>query len=81
MPIAALIEGRILCMHGGLSPNMSDFEQINSIVRPTDIPDTGMLCDILWSDPDSSVKEWRESERGVSYVFGPDVISDFLKKN
>ena len=58
MPVAALIDEKILCMHGGLSPDMSSFTQINSIARPTDVPDTGMLCDILWADPESTVKMW-----------------------
>lgn len=81
MPVAALIEEKILCMHGGLSPDLTSTEQINSIIRPTDVPDTGLLCDLLWADPDSSVKGWGESERGVSYVFGGDVVTNFLKKN
>ena len=55
MPIAALIDDRIFCMHGGLSPDLENIEQINKIVRPTDIPDTGLLCDLLWSDPDKEV--------------------------
>lgn len=45
------------------------------------MPDTGILCDLLWADPDSMVKMWGESERGVSYVFGSDVVTSFLKKN
>lgn len=81
MPVAALIEEKILCMHGGLSPDLLTTDQINSIIRPTDVPDTGLLCDLLWADPDSSVKGWGESERGVSYVFGGDVVTNFLKKN
>ena len=56
MPVAALIEDKILCMHGGLSPDLLTVDQINSIVRPTDIPDTGLLCDLLWADPEASVK-------------------------
>ena len=39
-------------MHGGLSPDLSDINSIKKILRPTDIPDSGMLCDLLWSDPD-----------------------------
>ena len=81
MPVAAIIEDRILCMHGGLSPELAAIDQINSIVRPTDIPDTGLLCDLLWADPEGNVKMWGESERGVSFVFGPEIISTFLKKN
>ncbi len=58
MPVAALIEDKILCMHGGLSPDLTSVYQINEIVRPTDIPDTGLLCDLLWADPEASVKMW-----------------------
>lgn len=58
MPVAALIEDKILCMHGGLSPDLTSVNQINEIVRPTDIPDVGLLCDLLWADPESSVKMW-----------------------
>ncbi len=68
-------------MHGGLSPDLASVDQINSIVRPTDIPDTGLLCDLLWADPESNVKMWGESQRGVSFVFGQQIISTFLRKN
>ena len=41
LPVAALIDDRILCMHGGLSPDLTSLDQIKSIIRPTDVPDTG----------------------------------------
>ena len=50
-------------------------------MRPTDVPDTGLLCDLLWSDPDKDVAGWAESERGVSYVFNTEIVQIFLKKN
>ena len=46
-------------------------------MRPTDVPDTGLLCDLLWSDPDKDVKEWGENDRGVSFTFGEDVVTKF----
>ena len=58
MPVAAIIEDKILCMHGGLSPELTSVSQINSIARPTDVPDTGLLCDLLWADPEGNVKMW-----------------------
>lgn len=58
LPVAALIEEKIICMHGGLSPDLVNIKQINEILRPTDVPDTGLLCDLLWADPDTSVKMW-----------------------
>jgi serine/threonine-protein phosphatase PP1 catalytic subunit len=61
MPAAALIEDRVLCMHGGLSPDLMAVQQINALARPTDIPDSGLLCDLLWADPEASTKLWGES--------------------
>jgi len=50
-----VIDDKIICMHGGLSPELSQMEQIANIARPCDVPDTGLLCDILWADPDPSI--------------------------
>ena len=68
-------------MHGGLSPELKSLEQVKRIPRPTDVPDTGLLCDLLWADPDKEVKGWGENDRGVSYTFGPDSVLDFLAKH
>ncbi|CAN4101654.1 unnamed protein product [Withania somnifera] len=81
LPVAALIEEKILCMHGGLSPDLSSLDQIQNLPRPTAIPDTGLLCDLLWSDPGKDVKGWGMNDRGVSYTFGPDKVSEFLSKH
>ena len=56
-------------------------EQIRRIMRPTDVPDTGLLCDLLWSDPDKDVQGWGENDRGVSFTFGPDVVAKFLNRH
>ncbi|WJX80081.1 protein-serine/threonine phosphatase [Trifolium repens] len=81
LPVAALIDDKILCMHGGLSPELENLDQIREVTRPTEIPDNGLLCDLLWSDPDASTEGWADSDRGVSCTFGPDVVADFLDKN
>ncbi|KAF3324697.1 Serine/threonine-protein [Carex littledalei] len=81
LPIAALIDGKVLCMHGGLSPELENLEQIIEIERPTEIPDYGLLCDMLWSDPSSDTNGWGESDRGVSCTFGADKLVEFLEKN
>lgn len=54
--------------------------QIRNIMRPTDVPDTGLLCDLLWADPDKDISGWGENDRGVSYTFGADVVTKFLAK-
>jgi len=80
LPVAALIDEKILCMHGGLSPELQNLDQIRRIIRPTDVPDSGLLCDLLWSDPDKDAQSWGDNERGVSFVFGPEIVASFLKK-
>ena len=81
LPVAALIDDKILCMHGGLSPDLKSINNITEIQRPTDIPDTGLLCDLLWSDPDKEATEYDENDRGVSVIFGEKVVTDFNKNN
>lgn len=46
-----------------------------------DLPFIGLLCDLLWSDPDKDITGWSENDRGVSFTFGPDVVSRFLQKH
>lgn len=81
LPVAAIIDEKIFCCHGGLSPDLQGMEQIRRLMRPTDVPDTGLLCDLLWSDPDKDVQGWGENDRGVSFTFGADVVSKFLHKH
>lgn len=81
LPIAALINDKIICMHGGLSPDLTTLEQLKKIVRPTEIPDAGLLCDLLWSDPDKLASGWGENERGVSVTFSPQIVEEFLEKH
>lgn len=46
-------------------------------MRPTDVPDQGLLCDLLWSDPDKDTMGWGENDRGVSFTFGAEVSVTF----
>lgn len=80
LPCSAIIDEKILCMHGGLSPELSHLQQIANISRPTDVPEVGLLCDLLWSDPSPNINGWGENDRGVSYVFGADVVEAFLER-
>ena len=82
LPIAAVIDDNIFCVHGGLSPDLNFISQIKGILRPTDVPDYGLLCDILWSDPDNDLKDdFGENERGISFTYSKKTIEKFLKDN
>ncbi|CAL1695740.1 unnamed protein product [Somion occarium] len=78
LPIAAIVASKIFCVHGGLSPSLHTMDDIKRIQRPTDVPDYGLLNDLLWSDPSDTAADWEDNERGVSYCFGKAIINDFL---
>lgn len=80
LPIAALVAGKIFCVHGGLSPSLNSLDDVRNIMRPTDVPDYGLLNDLLWSDPSETTEDWEDSERGVSYCFGKRIVNDFLAR-
>ncbi|PRT56837.1 Serine/threonine-protein phosphatase PP-Z1 [Wickerhamiella sorbophila] len=80
LPIAATIGSKIFCVHGGLSPNLTTLQDIEQISRPTDVPDSGLMSDLMWSDPDPQVKEWADNDRGVSYCFGKRVLDQFCNR-
>ncbi|MFH4976300.1 hypothetical protein AB6A40_003009 [Gnathostoma spinigerum] len=80
MPLSGLIANRILCMHGGLSPLLTDIEQLRQIKRPLDPPNPSLALDLLWSDPDKWTVGWAQNSRGVSYVFGEDVLKSLCEK-
>ncbi|KAF2402752.1 Metallo-dependent phosphatase [Trichodelitschia bisporula] len=81
LPIAAIVAGKIFCVHGGLSPSLSHMDDIRQIQRPTDVPDYGLLNDLLWSDPAEMESDWESNERGVSYCFSKKVIMEFLQRH
>ena len=81
LPVAALLDDKILCMHGGLSSELEKVEQIKNIVRPTDVPEQGLLCDLLWSDPEENKTGFGPNDRGVSVTFNTKVVETFLKNN
>ena len=79
LPISALVNEKILCMHGGLSPELVDIKCLKKIVRPTEVPDRGLLCDLLWSDPERGVKDWAPNQRGISVLFNENIIKKTIE--
>jgi len=78
--VSALIEGRIYCVHGGLSPQAQTLDQIRSIVRDIEVPHEGPLCDIVWSDPEE-IEGWELSPRGGGWLFGSRPTKEFTELN
>ena len=77
LPISAIIDGKIFCIHGGLSPTIDTIDEIRNIDRKQEVPHDGAMCDLLWSDPDQEQKGFGISPRGAGYLFGGDVVNTF----
>ncbi|KAI3692873.1 hypothetical protein L6452_32698 [Arctium lappa] len=85
LPLAALIEKKIICMHGGIGRSINHIEQIESLQRPITMEAGSIvLMDLLWSDPteNDSVEGLRPNARGPGLVtFGPDRVMEFCNNN
>ncbi|MCJ1473287.1 hypothetical protein MMC13_001938 [Lambiella insularis] len=80
LPLAACVDGRVLCVHGGLSPEIRTLDQIRVIARAQEIPHEGAFCDLVWSDPED-VETWAVSPRGAGWLFGDKVATEFNHVN
>lgn len=80
LSLSALIDNRVFCVHGGLSPSINTLDQIRAIDRKQEVPHDGAMCDLLWSDPDM-IDGWGLSPRGAGYLFGGDVCTQFNQTN
>ncbi|OHT04205.1 serine/threonine-protein phosphatase PP1-like protein [Tritrichomonas foetus] len=81
MPLAAVIDSKVFCVHGGLSPSLPSISDISKIRRPTAIPETGPITDLLWSDPSPSVTDWGPNTRGSTFTWGLATVNEFLANN
>eukprot|EP00397_Hematodinium_sp_SG-2012_P033124 GEMP01035345.1.p1 GENE.GEMP01035345.1~~GEMP01035345.1.p1 ORF type:complete len:381 (+),score=57.28 GEMP01035345.1:588-1730(+) len=91
LPLAGLINGKFLGLHGGLSPDLVVLKQLDQLDRFHEPPREGLLCDLLWSDPVEEKEgepPMRHSElfiknevRGCSWFYTYEACSTFLYKN
>ena len=81
LPISAIIDQKIFCIHGGLSPTIDTIDEIKNIDRKQEVPHDGAMCDLLWSDPEQDQKGFGISPRGAGYLFGEDVVKTFEEIN
>lgn len=75
--LAAIIDSEVLCVHGGLSPDVRTIDQIRAIDRQQEIPHQGAFCDLVWSDPEDIQEPWQVSPRGAGFLFGARVTDEF----
>lgn len=80
LSLSAIVDDRVFCVHGGLSPSINTLDQIRTIDRKQEVPHDGAMCDLLWSDPED-VEGWGLSPRGAGYLFGADVVKAFNNAN
>lgn len=78
--LACVVDGQILCVHGGLSPDIKTLDQIRTIPRNQEIPHEGAFCDLVWSDPEE-ILTWAVSPRGAGWLFGHQVTDQFSQNN
>ncbi|WFD42010.1 protein-serine/threonine phosphatase [Malassezia psittaci] len=78
--IFMIIDGRVLCIHGGLSPELRTIDQIRTIMRMQEVPHEGPFCDLMWSDPED-IETWNVSPRGAGWLFGRQVTKEFNHLN
>lgn len=82
LPLAAVVDDKFFCVHGGLSPQIKLYDQIALIDRRREIPDNGdPMSDLCWSDPVSEKDGWSPSQRGVGFCFGDKQVSEFCNNN
>eukprot|EP00755_Sulcionema_specki_P030371 Sspe_Gene.94215::Locus_66648_Transcript_1_1_Confidence_1.000_Length_833::g.94215::m.94215/K15423/PPP4C; serine/threonine-protein phosphatase 4 catalytic subunit len=80
LALSALVEEKVLTVHGGLSPSINTLDQIRTLDRKQEVPHDGPMCDLLWSDPED-IDGWGLSPRGAGYLFGGDVVQQFNTTN
>nr|CCM17118.1 protein phosphatase 4 catalytic subunit,putative [Leishmania guyanensis] len=80
MPLGAVVEEDIFCVHGGLSPQIVTLDEVRVLDRKQEVPHEGPMSDLLWSDPED-IEGWSVSQRGAGFVFGGDVAKTFNHRN
>jgi len=80
LTLAAVVDGRVFCVHGGLSPDIKTLDQIRIIQRNQEIPHEGPFCDLMWSDPED-IETWQVSPRGAGWIFGSRDAAEFNSIN
>ncbi|KAI5966626.1 CNA1 [Candida theae] len=87
LPLAAIMNEQFFCVHGGISPQLTDLDSVRKMNRFREPPTKGLMCDLLWADP---IEEYDEDNidteylnnavRGCSYAFTYKAACKFLDR-
>ena len=90
LPLCAVVNEQLFCVHGGISPDLVSIKDVNKFNRDREPPSNGLMCDLLWSDPahdfnDDSKHDnsgyTNNSTRGCSYFYNSNAVDSFIKNN
>ena len=86
LPLVAIVNDSYFCVHGGISPLLTDLSQLEKMERPIleysgDDEDSRIICDLLWSDPNDTHKGFSSSPRGIGTYYGYQAVANFLMHN
>ena len=81
LPFCAVINDKILCLHGGISPTWHNLNDILTLSKPNEFFTQGILTDIVWSDPDFIEEDFGPNFRGTGTVFNSRALKKFLDNN
>jgi len=81
MPLAAIIDKKYFCVHGGISPNIEFVDMISSVPRPIENYEEQIVADLLWSDPSDNIRYFSKSPRGIGFKYGMSAVVAFLLDN
>lgn len=81
IPLSAVVENKVFCLHGGLSPSCNTLDELAKLDRFVDLPHSGLICDLLWSDPNEKQGGFLPSPRSAGFLFGKDITQRFLNSN
>lgn len=69
-------------MHGGISQKITTLDNLKKVKKPENIPDDGLLCDLMWADPEKNQRDNFEfnQSRGVGVTFNEKAVEDVCNK-
>ena len=82
LPLAAVVFDKIFCVHGGLSPNLINLNELDNLSRPLpNYINLPLVSDLVWSDPTDDLQEFAANQRGSGVLFGNEAVRRFLSEN